>query len=103
MPEHPVRYVLAHTETSAALERVPGITLRFGDCGGDVETVCEVGGDAAAYFEPGSSENLSAVLSDLIGDATSARDLSRRGHAHASLFSWTKSAAATAQVYRQLV
>ena len=65
--------------------------------------LCEVGGDAAAYFEPGSSENLSAVLSDLIGDATSARDLSRRGHAHASLFSWTKSAAATAQVYRQLV
>ena len=65
--------------------------------------LCEVGGDAAAYFEPGSSEDLSAVLSDVIGDATSARDLSRRGRARALLFSWTKSAAATAQVYHQLV
>ena len=65
--------------------------------------LCEVGGDAAAYFEPGSAENLSAVLSDVIGDATSARDLSRRGRGRAALFSWTKSAVATAQVYRQLV
>ena len=65
--------------------------------------LCEVGGAAAAYFEPGSSADLSAVLSDVLSDATSARDLSRRGRARASLFSWAKSAAATAQVYRQLV
>ena len=65
--------------------------------------LCEVGGDAAAFFEPGSSEDLSAVLSDVIGDATSVRDLSQRGRARASLFSWAQSAAATAQIYHQLV
>jgi glycosyltransferase involved in cell wall biosynthesis len=65
--------------------------------------LCEVGGDAAAYFQPGSSEDLSAVLFDVIGDATSTRDLSQQGRTRASLFSWAKSAAATAQVYRQLV
>ena len=65
--------------------------------------LCEVGGDAAAYFEPGNLADLSAALSDVVGDATSARNLSQRGRARASLFNWAKSAAATAQVYHQLV
>lgn len=61
----------------------------------------EVGGDAAAYFDPGDDVGLRAVLEELLADAGRRQQLSARGLARASTFTWTKTAYRTAEVYRE--
>jgi glycosyltransferase involved in cell wall biosynthesis len=63
----------------------------------------ETGGDAAAYFDPGNPADLDRQLSALLGDAALRADLARRGLEHAAGFSWERTAAQTAAVYRELL
>ena len=60
----------------------------------------EVGGDAAAYFEPGDDADLARVLRELLADAGARADLRQRGLARAASFTWTAAAERTAAVYR---
>lgn len=60
----------------------------------------EVGGEAAAYFEPGDDEDLAGNISDLLGDAATRDDLRARGLQRAAQFTWRKAAERTAEVYR---
>lgn len=60
----------------------------------------EVGGDAAMYFEPGSVEELSALILDLLSDSGARRQLREAGLARAQQFTWRRSAQQTADVYR---
>ena len=63
----------------------------------------EVGGDAAAYFAPGDSDELADVLLGLINDDARRRDLSSRGRARAAQFTWQDTAARTARVYAEVL
>jgi glycosyltransferase involved in cell wall biosynthesis len=63
----------------------------------------EVGGTAAAYFEPGNADELAAVMESLI-EGESLRDAHRdAGIIRAKEFSWRRSAEETAAVYRQVL
>lgn len=63
----------------------------------------ETGGDAAAYFEPSDPRDLERALGELLNDAAARSERSRRGIERAALFSWDRTANATAAVYRELV
>jgi glycosyltransferase involved in cell wall biosynthesis len=65
-------------------------------------SIPEVVGDAGIYFEPKATGELADILIDLFIN-TSLRDkLISEGSARAQEFSWDKTAAQTAQVYRSL-
>jgi glycosyltransferase involved in cell wall biosynthesis len=60
----------------------------------------EVGGDAAAYFTPGSADELTQAMTSLAGDDAARRELSAAGVLRAGQFTWERTAANTAAVYR---
>lgn len=63
----------------------------------------EVGGDAAAYFEPDSAESIAHTLNHLL---THPDELTHRTHLslqQAAKFSWQHTASQTLNVYRQIV
>jgi glycosyltransferase involved in cell wall biosynthesis len=63
----------------------------------------ETGGAAAAYFDPRDPDDLGRQLQALLGDADRRATLARRGLDRARLFSWERTAAETAAVYRELL
>jgi glycosyltransferase involved in cell wall biosynthesis len=63
----------------------------------------EAGGDAAAYFEPEDPDGLTRTLGALLADPGARAELSRKGLARASEFSWQRTARETVGVYRELV
>ena len=63
----------------------------------------EVGGDAALYFPPGDHSALAAQIGRVLSDDALGRDLSEKGIARASLFTWRRTAVATANAYRAVV
>jgi glycosyltransferase involved in cell wall biosynthesis len=68
-----------------------------------VTALPETGGDAAAYFEPSDPGDLDRQLGALLADAGRRADLAERGVARARGFSWERTAAQTAAVYRELL
>jgi glycosyltransferase involved in cell wall biosynthesis len=60
----------------------------------------EVGGDAAAYFEPADARELASVLREIIGSEPTRSEMKRRGLARAATFTWARSADLTAEAYR---
>lgn len=63
----------------------------------------EVGGDAAAYFDPLDTQEMAAVIGRLLSDPAE-RDRRRElGLRQAALFSWERAARETAAVYDQLL
>ena len=59
----------------------------------------EVAGDAAQFFESGSSSDLVSVVSRVLADESLRQNLIQRGNRRATQFSWQKAAAETAAVY----
>jgi glycosyltransferase involved in cell wall biosynthesis len=62
----------------------------------------EVGGAAAAYFDPTKPEEITAVLHHLLTDEAARQRSQTLGLAQAKQFSWEKTAVATLALYRQL-
>jgi len=60
-------------------------------------------GDAAAYFDPSEPDDLGRALGELLTRPERLAELSRLGVARAAEFSWQRTAAMTAAVYRELV
>ena len=60
----------------------------------------EVGGEAAAYFEPGSASELTSVIRNLLLDDQARRELRDRGLSRVQQFTWHRAAEQTAEVYR---
>ncbi len=63
----------------------------------------QTGGDAAEYFDPGRPNELETVLGALLSDPDRRTRMSEAGRAHAGTFSWERTAAETAAVYRELL
>lgn len=62
----------------------------------------EVGGEAAAYFDPTDSEEIASVLVALLQDEQQQKAMAKRGLVQAEKFSWEKTAVATLAHYRNL-
>jgi glycosyltransferase involved in cell wall biosynthesis len=60
----------------------------------------EVGGDAVLYFEPGDAAGLGSQALRILDDAALRADLIQRGIERAQAFTWQRTAAQTAAVYR---
>lgn len=63
----------------------------------------EVAGDAALLVDPESTEELAQALRDLTQRDELRKDLSRRGIARASLFTWERAVAETWNIYREVL
>jgi len=63
----------------------------------------EVGGTAAAYFEPGRSDQLAETMTDILGDQTLRSRMGLAGLERAGQFIWSKTAERTAGVYQSLL
>ena len=63
----------------------------------------EVGGTAAAYFEPGNADELAQIMELLIDRADLRAAQREAGIVRAREFSWRRSAEETASVYRQVL
>jgi glycosyltransferase involved in cell wall biosynthesis len=61
----------------------------------------EVAGDAAAYFDPRSVEDMAAVVSALLRDRRAGSERAARGRARARTFTWARTARQTIDVYRR--
>ncbi len=65
-------------------------------------SIPEVAGDAAVLVDPMDENAIAGAITRLLTDEALADDLRTRGLARAAEFSWTRTAAATEQVYRQV-
>ncbi|MFQ5399178.1 MAG: glycosyltransferase family 4 protein [Anaerolineae bacterium] len=63
----------------------------------------EVGGDAAAYFDPTDVEEMTAVIRRLLTDGEERKHRRQLGLAQAKQFSWQRAARETMAVYDQLL
>jgi len=75
------------------------------DCGcpvvaSDRSSLPEVGGDAAAWFDPDDPDSMREVTASVLGDEARRRGLVERGQARAHQFSWARTAAATLASYQ---
>jgi glycosyltransferase involved in cell wall biosynthesis len=72
-------------------------------CAADTTSLPEVGGDAACYFAPTDVAAMTEAMRAVLGDAALAAELRRRGFERAVRFSWERTAAETAALYRRLL
>ena len=63
----------------------------------------EVGGDAALYFDPSSTDELRFRMLQLLGDEFLSRDMIERGFLRAKNFTWGETARNMIKVYQTLV
>jgi glycosyltransferase involved in cell wall biosynthesis len=69
----------------------------------DIPALREVAGDAAVLVPPGDVEQWAGALEDLLDSASRRSELAEAGRRRAALFPWARTAAATLEVYEQLV
>jgi glycosyltransferase involved in cell wall biosynthesis len=62
----------------------------------------EVGGEAAIYFDPQSSESIQIAVNKILYNKELRNDLRLKGYNQLKRFSWDKTAAETKEVYKKL-
>jgi len=62
----------------------------------------EVGGEAAAYFDPIDPDEIAGVLLRLLRDAGKRRELAEKGKERAVLFRWESTARETLAFYEKV-
>lgn len=67
--------------------------------GSDIPILREVGGDAMRYFDPHDPASIARTVREVVADPGTMADAGRKW---ASLFTWQRTADATADVYRRL-
>lgn len=63
----------------------------------------EVGGDAAVYFDPHNKVSIFNAVRRVVSDSALRLELKKKILAHASMFSWQKTAEETKQIYRKVL
>ncbi len=76
-----------------------GLPVLTADCG----AMAEIAGDAALLVDPRDESAIAAALHRLCDDAALRRDLALRGRERAREWTWQRTAAATAQCYREVL
>ena len=72
-------------------------------CASKRSSLPEVGGDAAAYFDPEDIEDMTLTMRDVLRDEDRRADMRTRGIARAATFSWDKAARDTAALYERVI
>ena len=72
-------------------------------CASNVASLPEVGGDAARYFDPRDTAEMSAVLTQVVKDGELGDVLRARGLARAAEFTWRRTAEHTLALYEQVI
>lgn len=68
----------------------------------NVSSMPEVGGNAALYVDPNSTEDIQETLKDLMEDEDLRKQLIKKGFEQSKKFSWEKCAKETIEVYRKV-
>ena len=63
--------------------------------------MAEVAGDAALLIDPRDCRSIVHAVERILGDASFAADLARRGRERAASFTWRRAAQGTLAVYRR--
>lgn len=63
----------------------------------------EVGGSAATYFDPHDVEGLAEAIRRVVEDRSERMRMCEAGRAHAARYTWERTAAATVEVYEELL
>lgn len=63
----------------------------------------EIAGDAAAYFDPYSIDDIANTISSIIYDFTKRTELITRGNERIKLYSWQKTANETVKIYKNMI
>ncbi len=69
----------------------------------DIPAIREVAGDAAVLVPPGDVEQWVGALEDVLGSPSRRAVLAEAGRRRAALFPWANTAAATLEIYKELV
>jgi glycosyltransferase involved in cell wall biosynthesis len=69
----------------------------------DIAAIREVAGDAAVLVPPGDAASWAQAIEALLADGPRRADMIEQGRRRAKLFTWASTAAATLEVYRELV
>jgi glycosyltransferase involved in cell wall biosynthesis len=69
----------------------------------DIDALREVAGDAALPFDPADERKLADAITRLLDDDALRSELVMRGHARASAFTWSRTAAGTLAVYERVL
>lgn len=67
----------------------------------DLPVLREVGGDAIALFDPFRADSIAAALAPIVADDGERERMAEAGRARVAEFSWRRTAAMTAEVYRR--
>lgn len=102
------RWLLGHAEChiTASLSEgfhIPALEAMYEGCPvilSDASCLPEVGGDAALYFDPASTDDLVRVVSLLLDSPAERQRLIERGHARVKQFSWKRMARQTLRLYK---
>lgn len=111
LPERDVAPVLAEADALVLPSFAEGFGLPVLEAQAmGVPVVCsprggllEAAGDAALFAEPGDPRALSGALERILTDEPLRAELSRRGRARASTFTWDAAAERTSAVYREVL
>ena len=68
-----------------------------------ISSLPEIAGEAAAYFDPRSADSIREAVQHVISSEDRRQMMIKCGHERAGLFSWRKTAAATADVYQKVL
>ena len=68
----------------------------------NVSSLPEVGGDAAIYVEPHSSEQLAAEMIKLLDSREKREQFSKKSLERCKMFSWKKTAQETEKIYEKV-
>ncbi len=63
----------------------------------------EIYGDAAHYFDPNSTEDITAKISEVLKSSSLRTELTRKGHIQANKYSWNKTAEQTLELYKAVL
>ncbi|MCG3772043.1 MAG: Alpha-maltose-1-phosphate synthase [Nitrosomonadaceae bacterium] len=69
----------------------------------NTSSIPEVVGDAGEYFDPGDLESMRAAIESVLESKTRRDKLVAKGYARCALFSWTRCAEETLNIYRSLL
>ena len=72
-------------------------------CASNAASLPEVGGNAARYFDPSSTEAMTSTLAEVLRDAALRQEMRERGLIRAAAFSWRHTAEKTVALYEQVL
>jgi glycosyltransferase involved in cell wall biosynthesis len=92
-------YVYPSRVEGFGLPPLEAMSARVPVAASNIPSLKEILGDAAAYFNPNDSQNMAAVLGDIIDSSKKRAELVEKGTEHIKRYSWKKMALTIQTLY----